>query len=336
MKEKVIFDTNIVRNTDINTFLGGRNELEQFLQDVDIVIPETVVQEIKRQKKQKLSTNKNKFLSNPFHKLLAVDEATTNAFDIEGHIESLIFGEAIPFERIDLKSNDVLPLIKELALNKKPPFESSDNTDKGFKDALIYFTVLEYLQEIPNKNVFVCVKDGRLKEAFDKHHNIIVIENYQEFKKQSISQFFDDYFIEKVNVELSVDCTKENIKEYWHNIVDNQIVLLEIDEEEYLLEVDTGEIVSTSNPHKFKESINDLINTGNFETTHTQIEQLTPFLNYLSDDEIIDILNASYSNEQIKRIIEDDDVKEFVGILYDSKAELLESDVAQFLKEILD
>ena len=53
MKEKVIFDTNIVRNTDINTFLGGRTELEQFLQDVDIVIPETVVQEIKRQKKTK-------------------------------------------------------------------------------------------------------------------------------------------------------------------------------------------------------------------------------------------------------------------------------------------
>ena len=53
MKEKVIFDTNIVRNTDINTFLVGRTELEQFLQDVDIVIPETVVQEIKRQKKTK-------------------------------------------------------------------------------------------------------------------------------------------------------------------------------------------------------------------------------------------------------------------------------------------
>jgi hypothetical protein len=76
------------------------------------------------------------------------------------------------------KNNDVLPKITDLALDKKPPFEGGDGTDKGFKDALIYFLVLEYLQETPNKKVFVCVKDKRLKEAFNKHHNIIVVENH--------------------------------------------------------------------------------------------------------------------------------------------------------------
>jgi hypothetical protein len=65
-----------------------------------------------------------------------------------------------------LKNNNVLPEIKDLALNKKPPFDDKNGTEKGFKDALIYFSVLEYLQKIPNKKVFVCVKDGRLKEAF--------------------------------------------------------------------------------------------------------------------------------------------------------------------------
>jgi len=334
MKEKVIFDTNIVHNTDANKFLGGRAELELFLQDADIVIPETVIQEIKRQKRKKLTSNKDRFLTNPFHKLIGVNEDETKAFSIEAYIQKLMDDEDIPFEIIDLKDNNVLPQIKELAIHKRAPFESAENTDKGFKDALIYFSVLEYLQEIPNKNVFVCAKDDRLKEALNNHYNIIVVETYEEFKKQSISQFFDDYFIEKVNTELvEVDIKKEHIIEYWHNIDDNQNVLIKVEDEEYIVEVDSGEIVSSSKPELYKSNIEQLVLSGNFETTHSTIEQLLPFINYFSDEDILKIFNASFSNERIKWIIEDEDVKEFIGTLYKAKSELVENDVAKFLKE---
>ncbi len=333
MKEKVIFDTNIVHNTNANNFLGGRVELERFLQDADIVIPETVIQEIKRQKIIKLSSNKDKFLTNPFHGLIGVNEDDTKAFSIEDYIQKLFDDESIPFEVIDLKNNDVLPQIKELALNKKAPFESGDNTDKGFKDALIYFSVLEYLQEIPNKNVFVCAKDGRLKEALNNHHNIIVIETYEQFKQKSVSQFFDDYFIEKVNAELDVVITKDNIVEYWHNIDDNQNVLIKTEGEEYIIEVDSGEIISTSKPELYLKNIEQLIISGNFDSTHNAIEQLLPFINYFSDDEILKILYASFSNAMIRWIIKDEDVKEFIGTLYKAKSELVENDVADFLKD---
>ena len=335
MKEKIIFDTNIIHNTEANSFLGGRNELERFLQDADIVIPEIVIQEIKRQKKQKLASNKDKFLSNPLHKILAVSEDTTKDFSAEDYVQKLAEEETIPFEIIDLKNNDVLPQIKDLALNKKPPFEAKDNTDKGFKDALIYFSVLEYLDEIPNKKVFVCVKDGRLKEAFNKHINIIVVENYEEFKQKIIAQFFDDYFIEKVNAELvEVEIAKEHIIEYWQNINGNQNVLIKVEDEEYIIEVDSGEIVGSSKSELYKPNIKYLIFSSNFETTHNKIEELTPFINYFSDEDILKILNASFSNEQIKWIIEDEDVKEFIGTLYKAKSELVENDVADFLKEI--
>jgi hypothetical protein len=177
--------------------------------------------------------------------------------------------ETIPFEVIDLKNNDVLPQIKELALNKKPPFEGKDNTDKGFKDALIYFSVLEYLQEIPNKNIFVCVKDGRLKEAFNKHHNIVVVENYEQFKQKSISQFFDDYFIKKVNAELvEVEIKKEHIIAFWHNIDNNQNVLIKVEDEEYIVEVDSVEIINTSQPKLYSSNIKELVLSSNFGTTH--------------------------------------------------------------------
>ncbi|MCU4166111.1 PIN domain-containing protein [Carboxylicivirga caseinilyticus] len=333
MKEKVIFDTNIARNTGVNTFLGSREMLEQFTQDAEVVIPEVVVQEIKRQKRSALKSNKDKFLNNPFHKLIGVNEEDTKSFEIENYIQKLQDEESIPFEIIDLKDNNVLPQIKELAIHKQAPFESGENTDKGFKDALIYFSVLEYLQEIPNKNVFVCAKDLRLKEALNKHHNIVVIENYKEFKQKSVSQFFDDYFIERVNEELDVIISKENIIEYWHNVEDNQNVLIEIENTQYIIEVDSGEIVSTSEREQFIDYITQLINSENFYITHNAIEKLAPFINYLSNEEINQILNASYSNEQIKWIIKDADVKEFIGTLYKAKSEIVENAVAEFLKE---
>jgi rRNA-processing protein FCF1 len=336
MKEKVIFDTNTVRNTETNNFLGGRIELERFLQVADIVIPETVIQEIKRQKRKSLSTNKNKFISNPLHKLVGLNEDVTKAFDVDNYIQKLIDDESIPFDIIDLKNNDVLPQIKELALNKKAPFESGDNTDKGFKDALIYFSVLEYLQEIPNKNVFVCAKDGRLKEAFNKHHNIIVIESYDEFKQKSVSQFFDDYFIEKVNSELDVIITKDNVIEYWHNIDDNQNVLIQIEEDKYIIEVDAGEIVSSINRIEFESDIENLINSGSFRTTHSLIAKLATRINYFSNEDIKQLLNATYANQEIRYIIGDADVKHFIGSLYTQKKELVTDDTSIFLKEIFE
>lgn len=333
MKEKVIFDTNITHNAGVNTFLGNREILFKFSQDAKIILPDVVVQEIKRQKRRDLQSNKDKFLRNPFHKLIGVNEDETKDFSIEDYIQKLIDEEDIPFEVIDLKDNNVLSKIKELAINKQAPFESGDNTDKGFKDTLIYFTVLEYLQEIEDKYVFVCAKDNRLNEAFENHHNIIVVKDYEEFKRKSISQFFDDYFIEQVNSELELEITKENIVEHWCNIDGNQNVLINTECEEYIIELDSGEIVSNSKPELYSANIEQLIHARNFDTTHNKIEQLSPYVSYFSDDEILNILNASFSNDQIGWIIGDEDVMGFIGRLYKTKKELVENDVANFLEE---
>jgi rRNA-processing protein FCF1 len=333
MKEKVIFDTNIIRNTEVNNFFGGREVLERFAKVADIVIPETVIQEIKRQKHKNLASNKTKFLNNPFHKLIGVSESDTKTFAIEEHIQSLMDAESILFETIDIKDNNILPKIKELALNKEAPFECSDNTDKGFKDALIYFSVLEYLQEVPNKNVFVCAKDGRLKEALDKHPNIIVIESYEEFKSKSVSQFFNEYFIAKVNEELHLNITAENIIEYWHNIDDNQVVLIKAEECDYIIEVDSGEILDTTKTDDFAGYSESLINSASIEEVGANIEQIAPFAKYLSDDEIKSILESVVSNEFIFWDIETEITKQFVGSLYKAKKEIIEGEAAEFLKE---
>lgn len=333
MKEKVIFDTNTLRNPEINTFFGNRKELELFTQDADIVIPYVAIEEIRRQKKVILKSKKDGFLNNPFHKLIGIDEENTKLFDIDAYIQKLLDEETFKFDVIDLKSNDVLPLIKELALLKKPPFEDADNTDKGFKDALIYFSVLEYLQEIENKYVFVCAKDNRLGDAFRDHPNIFYIKNYEEFKQHSISQFFDDYFIEKVNEEFGITIAKENIKEYWNNINDNKVVLIEFEGQEFVIETDSGEIINSCTRSEYVDEIENLINTGSFRTTHRIIKVVSEFVDFFSNEEILKILEAAGTNSEIRWIITDIDVKQFIGTLYESKKDLITDDeIAAFLK----
>lgn len=336
MREKVIFDTNIIRNAEATNFLGGRNELERFADVADIVIPDIVIQEIKRQKRKNLQSNKQKFLVNPFHNLLEIDETNTNAFDIDDYIEKLVKDEDFKYEVIDIKDNNVLPLIKELAVNKKPPFEGNDNTDKGFKDALLYFSVLEYLQEIPNKNVFVCVKDDRLKEALDGHQNIIVVESYDEFKAKSISQYYDDYFIQQVEKELSIDVEQEHIIEHWTNYDDNQVVLINLENEEFLVEVDAGEIVNSANKNQFSQNIQKLIASPNRNNTDWCIDKLETYKTLFSEEEINSLLVAAYDNTQIRWIIEKDALVQFFGPLYLANKHLVEPEKQTFFNEIFE
>ncbi|MBD0725535.1 hypothetical protein B6A10_10125 [Flavobacterium sp. L1I52] len=337
MKEKVIFDTNTLRNTEINFFLGNRRELERFAQDADIVVPHVVIEEIKRQKRAALKSNRDKLIANSFHKLIGGTEAQIRAFDIEVYIENLQSAETIVFEIIDLKSNDVLPQIKELALLKKPPFEGKDDTDKGFKDALIYFSVLEYLQEIENKYVFVCAKDNLLKEAFKNNPNVIVVKDYDEFKKQSVTQFIGDYFIEKVNTELELNITSDNILNYWTSILDNKIVLVVSNGEQFVIESDSGEIIRHCKVSEYQPNIEKLIQSPNFATTHSVIEDLSPYMIYFSDNDIINLLEKALDNDQIKWILGDSDVKEFFGQLFEAKKEQIQNaEILTYYNNILN
>lgn len=333
MREKVIFDTNTIRNPDNDEFLGGRKELELFSKYADILIPDIVIQEIRRQKKSTLKKHRNQRLSNPFLTLVGVNKDDIKAFDIDDYIQQLVDNEKIPYEVIDNTDNNILPQIKKLAIYKQAPFEGSDKTDKGFKDALVYFTILEYMQKDSNKDVFVCTKDELLKEALCKHPEITVVEDYEEFKIHSISQFSDDYFIEKINSELITNITEENIIEYWRNFNYNFNVRIKTDEKEYIVEVDSGEIIGSSQPDFYTSNIENLINSNSFATTHSLIEELSPYTSYFSDDEILRILDASYTNNQIKWIIDDEDVMSFIGTLFNSKKELVGNETSLFLKD---
>ena len=142
IQEKVIFDTNTVRNEGSpNTFLGGRAELKKFEKVADIIFPEIVVDEIRSQKKKNLISKQSSFIENIFHKLRGIDENETKSFNIDDFILKLEADEDISYSTIRLKNySSLLPKMKYMAINNEPPFEKK--SDKGFKDAYIYFSIL--------------------------------------------------------------------------------------------------------------------------------------------------------------------------------------------------
>jgi len=330
MKEKVVFDTNFLFNKSASSFFGSREELNRFSKLADIILPEIVLEELEAKYHRLFTDDKEKFFKTILPNII---EHNTNEIVIEDKISCLIENESIPFSIIKLTNFNVLPEIKKLAINKTSPFEASEGTDKGFKDAYIYFTVLEYLQNIDAKYIFVCSKDKRFKKAFELHSNILAIESFDEFKQYSISQFYNEYFINRVNEELGITISKENIKDTWDNINDNKVVLIEFDGTEYVIESDQSEIVSYSTKNEYIPNIELLITSPNFDNTDEVVDRLMPFMAYFTDDEIYNILNAACNNSQIRWIIEKADIQELIGVLYENRKELIDDpEVANFLK----
>ena len=269
-------------------------------------------------------------MENPFHWLRNINQQDTENFDNEAHIIELERNEDIKYTVIKLQDHSALEQIKELALKKLPPFEKDEGTDKGFKDAYIYFTILEYLQTIPDKYIFVCTKDGRFKEALQRHPNIKVIKDFEDFRKESVSSFYDEYFINKLKESVNPEITEENITDFWLSINGNQILLIEIEDEKFAVEVEQREIISFVNTQNY--DVNNFINSGNFAMTHSAVVSLDPYKNYFSDEEIINIFEAIEENSQI---IPDEDVQQFISDIYEPKKHIVTEELKTQIENFL-
>ncbi len=322
MKYKVVFDTNSIRNPEsVTDFLGGRSELELFLKVSEIIIPDIVIEEIKNQKRKHLISKRDSFLSNPFHFLRKVDKEKTKSFDIEKCILELVGVESLPYSVITLTTN-VLEDIKKLSLGNLPPFEES--SDKGFKDAYIYFTILEYLNNIDGDNIFLVTKDDRLKLAFNDNVRVIVVKDFDEFEKHIDAYFRDEYFVNRLKEKISENITAECIDEIWLNTEENWVIKLTCDETVHFVEVDfsSREIIDSTD-YNFAEGIDGLIISRAFRSVHSYIETIKDYTQYFSDQEIKQLIEAAANNDQIYSIATDEDVKEFFMPIFKAKSQII-------------
>lgn len=330
MREKVVFDTNFLFNKKASHFFGNREEMEKFELVADIIIPEIVIEELEHKYARSFGQEKDKFFKTLLPNII---NHNTEEIIVEIEIKQLIDNETIPYKIIKLTDYRVLSDMKDLALKKLPPFEPNDGTDKGFKDTYIYFTILEYIQNIPDKYLFVCVKDQRFKKAFTHLPNVFAIESYEEFLNHRVSQFQDDYFLQKLEENLGFKVESNQVKDFWINGDYNEVVLIVDNGDKFAVEVDAEEIVNLAKVDDYRPLIQTLINSGNFGTTHDSIENLEKFIPFFNEKEIKQILEASYTNDQIRWIIKDEDVLLFIGLLQSYDVKLENEEIKIFLEK---
>jgi len=332
---KVIFDTNSIHNPESpSNFFGGREELERFLKVAEIIIPDMVIEEIRNQKRKHLISKRDAFLSNPFHSLKNLDKNETKNFDINNCILQLEADEKLPFSTIGLTRSNAIEEIKKLCLANDPPFDGK--SDKGFKDAYIYLSILEYLENCSDKEVFFVTNDNRLKEAFAENPIIKIVKDFSDFENYIVDYFSENYFIEKLKEELSEDVDSDSIEDVWLNIDENWVLKIKCTDKICFVEVDffSKEIIGYSDVD-FSDNIRQLVCSEAFQTTHSCIEEIKDYANYFSDDEIATLLTAAAENPQIYRISDDDDVKEFFVNIFDAKSQLVPDVKDKFRKYYL-
>lgn len=61
----------------------------------------------------------------------------------------------------------------------------------------------------------------------------------------------------------------------------------------------------------------ELRNSGNFATTHKIIADLQPYVQYLADEDYVDILLSALNNSQIMWLAQDVDVESFLKPIFD-------------------
>lgn len=225
MEHLLIFDTNsLFVNYDKNcnftdfSFSGTFENFVRKIEELDIydlvsiAIPKVVWTEMKKQnlsayeKKAnefERSISKNRF---PFH-MYQIDKTKNYEEYLDTKIneyKEILKNKLITIEEIDFPSDKCYNNLIKRAFEKRPPFEGQDKaSDKGFKDALLWESILEYKRTHDKLNIILYTND--------KMFNTELQEEYKQlFDKQEIT-FINSTNETILNEKLSeIAKTKDN------------------------------------------------------------------------------------------------------------------------------
>ena len=183
MTHAIIFDTNALylRSKDFATFsvnkrvldLKGKIELRDVVDEFIILVPEVSVEELFIQQLNEFEQSKNE-LQDKYSSFKSIDTINLKISDfeyeqfLEAEKEKFLSGNNI--FKIPICNESRFKEIVKRALRKQPPFEGKDKqSDKGFKDVLIWESILEYSE--------------------DNQFNIHFVTNDKGFKQTLIKEF---------------------------------------------------------------------------------------------------------------------------------------------------
>lgn len=280
--ETVFFDTNSINDQKSYTRLfGKRASLERAAHHYKIVIPLVVYDELVEHKRKQFEDEKKQLAKSGLLKMLHIDRGSIQALVFPSDVCSGFEEENIPYELFEPENYDeFVKRYYPAAISHKAPFE--EKSDKGFKDALIAFSIEEYIKTTGDGDpVFLVTADKRLREFFKESGRVIAYETVEELPGL-----------------YAEEETGQN------------------PQEESSIEEAASSTLSYEEATKLDDAVVDLCKSNSFSFTHSAVERIMPFREHLSVDQKKKILRASVENSQITWLLGDPDVKRLMTPIF--------------------
>ncbi len=205
----IIFDTNALYdgeqvNYSIQEVWGSLKQVIDFIdeyqlrENVQLALPQMVISELVSLTNSDFKSCLSKINTN-FERIRSIGnwelKTKQGDFDFLEHMHSKLHEliNAHEIRVIDYPPNDRFPLIIKRAIRKKSPFKTSTNvSDKGFKDVVIWESILSY-QEILEYRNFILFTNN--KEDFD---GVCKAEFYEWFHRDIFILGSTDEVIDKL------------------------------------------------------------------------------------------------------------------------------------------
>ena len=169
-----------------NIFIGLINFLKDSIltQNISIAIPKIVIEELRFQQERTFNSQIESLKENfvKFKELSNFKLEIPDHYDYKTHLtektEAFIGKYAI--EVINYPPNDVLPKLIKKVLNKEKPFyKKKKQKDSGFKDALIWESIIDYAKKRPETNFIFFTKDTDFNDS-------ILLEEFKKITEKEL------------------------------------------------------------------------------------------------------------------------------------------------------
>ena len=303
MKNVVIVDTNFLVSN-----IGNIKEIIKELaeKEIDVYVPEIVKEEFINIQLRKLEDTYNKLESlKNLQKVvdLKYRKKEESRKIIENSYNS-IFEYNFNNKIILYNKENMLDRVLQRNKYKQPPFYNENNSsDKGFKDTIILFTIMDFLNEFEDEAVFYFITsdNGFIKykreledEFFEKAlWELTIIEGYNKeklYKELDINEQIDNDE-QETNIFSKNDIDLEDIRKRINELMDDFIWVTTLDfygkpQDERRFEIST--YINNEKTENFLNNIDDIIEKNIFRND-ILIDNFFDNNNHVSSDYTINV-----------------------------------------------
>ncbi|GAB6055545.1 hypothetical protein JCM15415_08610 [Methanobacterium movens] len=254
-KLAIILDTNILQKgkkakndfseLSLDIYYDSMNmiELNDITDQLSVYIPEIVLLELSSHTLDRINDRINQLneICAEFEHISGINIEGHDSFDSKTHIDRIKDFTLRNVNYIDIPEDwsTLFDKVLEMALYKVPPFErGKGKSDKGFKDAIILLSLVEFAKEEDYTDFVVFSKD----QAFKKNEAILREFFHNETNKNLEIQQNDnvtDYISNKYNLSQGL---KQYLDEYYSEIEEEISALEKIVLDEHGITCDIEQI----------------------------------------------------------------------------------------------